>query len=154
MATTEAVQLATALLQKADAHAREIVANQPPGAAEVDTINIILGSGVGVIATGVAGALRVDFRAKITGAFLQEIDGTTGSIVVAIAKAPGGATPSFTSIVASAPPTITSARFVENTTLTGWTTLIERGEYLRFSVTSVTSFTRMIVALRITRLEP
>lgn len=127
---------------------------RPVQVAEVDTINLVIGDGTNVIATGIQAALRVDFNARITGSYLQEIDGTSGSVVMDILKAQGGATPSFASIVASAHPTISSARFYVDETLTGWTMKIDRGDYLRFNVTSVTSFTRLIVSLRIRRLEP
>jgi hypothetical protein len=121
---------------------------------EVDTINVLIGDGVSVLVAGVAAAIRVDFRARITGSFVQEFDGTSGSVVLGIARAQAGAAPSFTSIVASAPPTISSGRYGADETLTGWTTSIDRGDLLRFSVTSATSIMRVLVALRIRRLEP
>jgi len=124
--------------------------------AEVDTINILIGDGVNVLTTGVTGALRVDFRARITGSFIHEFDGLTGSIVLAIDKAAYviGSAPSFTSIVGSAPPTMTSARYAADTTLTGWTTQINRGDVLRVSITSQANLMRVLLALRIRRLEP
>lgn len=131
--------------------------SQRPGgtdAAEVDSINVIIGDGVNVLVAGVAAALKVDFRARITGSFLQEFDGTSGSVVLGIAKSQPGPSPSFTSIVASAPPTITSGRYAADVTLTGWTTDIDRGDLLCFSVTSATAIKRVLVALRIRRLEP
>ena len=130
--------------------------NLPPiDIAEVDTINVIIGDGVNVIGTGIAAALRVDFNANITGSFLHEFDGTTGSIVLDIKKALyTGSSPSFSSIVASAPPTISSGRYAADTTLTGWTTAINRGEVLQFSVTSASTVKRILATLRIRRLEP
>ena len=132
--------------------------NSSPAVAspEIDTINVIIGDGSTVLTTGVKVALRVDFNAIITGAFVHEFDGTTGSVVVGIGSAAyvAGFTPTFTSIVASAPPTISSARYSEDTTLTGWTTTINRGDVLRFSITTVSSFTRLLICLRIRRLEP
>jgi hypothetical protein len=124
------------------------------GGAEVDTINVLVGDGAAVLTAGVAACIRVDFRARITGCFVQEFDGTTGSVVLGIAKALPGSSPSFSSIVASAPPTISSGRYAADETLTGWTTSINRGDLLRFSVTSATSIMRVLVALRIRRLEP
>lgn len=122
--------------------------------AEVDSIEINMGDGTNVIPTGIHAAVRVDFRARITGSFLQEFDGTSGSIVLDIQKAQGGASPSFGSIVASAPPTISSSRYGADTTLTGWTTEIARGDVLRFHVSSVSSIKRILLTLRIRRLEP
>lgn len=127
--------------------------------AEVDTINVLIGGGGGfggaaALTAGVAAAIRVDFRARITGSFVQEFDGTSGSVVLDIAKAASGASPSFTSIVGSTPPTISSGRYVADEALVGWTTGIDRGDVLRFSVTSASSIQRLLVALRIRRLEP
>lgn len=153
MADTKAIALLESVYVKTDKQIREIVAQIPPP-VEVDTINLIIGDGTNVLSTGIQGALRVDFKARITGVFLQEIDAVTGSVELDILKAQGGTSPSFTSIVASAPPEITTSRFSADSTLTGWTTEIARGDYLRFDVTSVTAFTRLVVALRIRRLEP
>jgi len=123
--------------------------------AEVDTINVLIGDGTAVLIAGIAAALRVDFRARITGSFIQEFDGTAGTIQLDVQKAQAGATPSFTSIVASAPPAITSSgRYAADNTLTGWTTDLARGDVLRFHITSVATFKRILFALRIRRLEP
>lgn len=128
------------------------IAAQP----EIDTINVLLGDGVNVLTTGVKAALRVDFNAFIAAGFVHEFDGTSGSISVGIEKATYevGFAPTFTSIVASAPLVVSSARYGENVTLTGWTRSLSRGEVLRFSITSVSAFKRILVALRVRRLEP
>jgi hypothetical protein len=77
-------------------------------------------------------------------------------VVLAIDKAAYavGSAPTFTSIVASAPPTVSSARYAIDETLTGWTQQINRRDVLRFSITSVSSFTRLLLALRVRRQEP
>lgn len=142
------------LLTRTDSQIRDIVANTRALAAEVDDIEIILGDGTAVVPTGVHACIRVDFQARITGSFVQEFEGTSGSIVLDIAKAPAGASPTFASIVASAPPTISSGRYAANETLIGWTTLLDRGDLLRFSVTSATTIKRVLLTLRIRRLEP
>jgi hypothetical protein len=152
MAQTAAVQAVQAIYKHVDDHVRELL--PPPPGAEVDTINVIIGDGVNVLTAGVGAAIRVDFRARITGSFVQEFDGTSGSVVLGIARAQAGSSPSFVSIVASAPPTISSGRYGADETLAGWTTSIDRGDLLRFSVTSATSIKRILVALRIRRLEP
>lgn len=122
--------------------------------AEIDDIEFLIGDGSAVITTGIKGALRLDFNAVITGSYLQEYTGTSGSIVLLITKAQAGAAPVFASINASAPPTITSGRYAADETLTGWTTTINRGDVLRFAVTSVSTFTAILYTLRIRRLEP
>jgi hypothetical protein len=55
------------------------------------------------------------------------------------------------SITASAPPTIATAEKSQDTTLTGWTTSIAAGNTLRFNVDSVTTITRLTVALSVTK---
>jgi hypothetical protein len=129
---------------------------QGVASAEIDTINVLIGDGVNVITPGVAVAIRADFNAFITGGFVHEFDGLTGSISISIDKAAYavGSAPSFTSIVASSPLVVSSARYGENLLLTGWTREIDRGDVLRFLVNSATSFARVLVALRIWRLEP
>lgn len=128
---------------------------RPPGQeiAEVDSINVIIGDGASAIVAGVAAALRVDFRARVTGAFLQEFDGTSGSVAVTVAKGVGGASPSWSTI--SSGLAISSGRYFAQEDVSAWSdTSIERGDYLRFSVASATTIMRVHVALRLRRLEP
>ena len=153
MASTEAIQFIEGILQRADQQTRDILALQT-SPAEVDSALMIIGTGAAVITTGVAGCWSFDFRARITGWYIQEFDGTSGSITLALAKAARGTAPSFASIVASAPPSITSARYREDATLVGWDDFIDRGDLLRVSVTSATTVTRVLFGLRIRRLEP
>lgn len=122
--------------------------------AEVDTINVIIGDGVSPIGVGVAAVIRVDFRARITGIFFQEFDGTSGSIRIDVQQAPGGSSPAWARISPVARPGITSGRYSADDDLTGWLTEIERGDYLRFVVATATAFLRVHVGLRIRRLEP
>jgi hypothetical protein len=163
MASTEAIQAVQAIYDHVDTHVRELL--PPPAAAEVDSALMLLmggasetfggtGATVAPIATGIAGCWSFDFKCRITGWYIQEFDGTTGSVVLALQKAPRGATPTFTSIVASAPPTVTSGRYGEDSALLGWDTYLDRGDLVRVSVTSVSAFTRLLVGLRIRRLEP
>jgi hypothetical protein len=124
--------------------------------AEVDTINVLIGDGTNVLTTGVKAAVRADFKGRITGGFVHEFDGTTGSVSISIDKAlyEVGFAPTFASISASSPLTIAAARYGENVALAGWTTEFDRGELLRFNVTSATAFMRLLVTLRVRRLEP
>lgn len=55
------------------------------------------------------------------------------------------------SIVASAPPTVTSAVKNTSTTLTGWTTAVSSGDVLRFVLNSVSGFVNLDVTLNVTR---
>ena len=152
MAETAAIQFVEVMLQRTDQQTRDILATYSPG-AEVDSINVIIGDGVAVIVAGVAAVLRVDFRARLSGAFLQEFDGTSGSVAVAVARSVGGAAPSWATI--SSGLAISSGRYFADETLSTWPdTYIDRGDYLRFSVTSATTIKRVHVGLRVRRLEP
>ena len=74
----------------------------------------------------------------------------SGSAVFAIKKCARGSFPgSLTSIVASAPPTLSSAQQSQDTTLTGWTTSISAGDILEVSVTSGTTVTWGSVTLTV-----
>ncbi len=53
----------------------------------------------------------------------------------------------MTSIVASAPPTVTSAQKSQDLTLTGWTVAIPAGDYILFKVTSATTVTNCNIVL-------
>jgi len=125
-------------------------------APEIDTINVLIGDGTNVLTTGIKAALHIDFNAYLHAAYIHEFDGVTGSVVIAIEKATYivGSAPTFANIVASAPPSITSARYGANETLTGWNRNLYRNEVVRFSITSVSAFTRLLIALRVRRLEP
>jgi len=121
---------------------------------EIDTINAFIGDGTNTLAPGIAAAIRVDFNSLITGSYIQEVDGDAGSIVLAIGKSQRGGSPSFTSIVGSSPPTISGGRSYADEDLVGWNRTILRGDMLLFSITSVAGFTRLLISLRIRRLEP
>lgn len=152
MADNQAILFVEGILERADQQTRAILATAE-GGAEVDSINVIIGDGATAIVAGVAAALRVDFRARITGIFLQEFDGTSGSVAVVIARSQGGPAPTWTTI--SGPAAISGGRYFADEVLGSWTdTYIERGDYLRFSVSSATTITRVHLALRIRRLEP
>ena len=111
---------------------------------------IIDGAG-SVLSTGIAGDLDVPFACTITGVVL--LADQSGSVVVDIWKDTYANYPptNADSITASAPPTITSAAKSSDTTLTGWTKSIAAGDTLRFNIDSVTTITRVTVALAVTK---
>jgi hypothetical protein len=114
---------------------------------------VIIGDGATAIVPGVAAALRVDFRARISGVFLQEFDGTSGTLAVTVARAVGGPAPSWTTMGNVA--ITTTGRYAADEALDTWSeTYIDRGDYLRFSVSSAATIMRVHVALRIRRFEP
>lgn len=100
-------------------------------------------SAVATPTTGVSVCGESPYAATITGWRVRSLNGTSGSIVVAVTN--NGA-----SIVASASPTI-----VTNTAATGtastWTKAIAQGDILCFSVSSVTSITYAQVTILVAK---
>lgn len=113
-------------------------------------ITYVIDGGGSVIGTGVVGDLDIPFSCTISAVTL--LADQSGSVVVDIWSAPYASYPPTISntIVAAHPPTITSATHAQDTTLTGWTTLIPAGNTLRFNVNSVSSITRLVLALTAT----
>ena len=116
-------------------------------------IGMIIGDGVAVISTGIAGFVSVPATGTITKVRLLSSDPsvTSGSIVIDIWKdtysnyAPTVAD----TITASAKPTISSAIKSEDSTLTGWTTSVTAGDVLAFKVDSVTSLKRVTIEITV-----
>lgn len=129
---------------------------RPRSPATVVSMNLIIGDGTATITAGIKGALRVDFKARVTGIFIQEFDGLTGSVTLGIEKAVGGVAPVFTSIITPGTvPTITAGRFYEDEELLNWPGVnFDRGDYIRWRVITVSTFRRLAVCLRLRRKEP
>jgi hypothetical protein len=108
-------------------------------------ITVILDGGGAVLTTGVKTDLYVTFACTITAATL--IADVSGSVVLDVLKSAAFGTVPTTSIVASAPPTLSSASSGQDVTLTGWTTSVAAGSRFRFSVASVATITRLLFVL-------
>ena len=74
------------------------------------------------------------------------IGDVSGSAVVDILMATGGSG-TFTSITASAKPTLTSQRRVNSTTLTGWTTTVPAGADIYATLSSVSTLNNVTVVI-------
>jgi len=120
------------------------------GVTVSDLIFIIDGGG-SAITTGVKGYIEVPFACTINQWTL--LADQSGSIVVDIWKDTYANYPPVVadSITASAKPTITSAIKNQSSTLTGWTTSISAGDILGFNVDSITTCTRVTLAIKVTR---
>ena len=114
-------------------------------------LEIIIGDGTNEISTGVAGDIEVPYACTIVSAELYADQ--SGSIVIDIWKDTHANFPPTNddSITASAPPTLSSADHGQDTTLTGWTKSLSKGDILRFNVDSVTTCTRVTLVLRVTK---
>lgn len=114
------------------------------------SVTFIIDGGGAVITSGVKGYIEMPFEGTITAARL--LGDVSGSIVVDILKGPYSTLPPATSITASAKPTLSSAQKSQDTTLTGWTTHIDAGEWLGFQVTGTpATVTRVTVSLTVVR---
>lgn len=113
-------------------------------------ITFVLDGGGSALTTGVkVYALPVEYACTITAVTLAA--DASGSCVLDILKcARGSYAGSLASIVASAPPTLSSAIQSQDTTLTGWTTSISADDFLRVSVTSATTVKWVAGALTVT----
>ena len=102
-----------------------------------------------VLRAGKAVDVPVVYTGTITGWTLYP--DVSGSAVVDIATDTYAGYPSFTSIVASAPPTLTSAAKAQSSTLTGWTIAVTAGDILRFTLSSASTVTRLLCVVAYSR---
>ncbi len=94
--------------------------------------------------------VRAPFTGTITAA--EVVADVSGSIVIDIWKDVYGSFPPTIAdtIVASAKPTLSTAQTSTDSTLTGWTTSVTKGDYLFFHVDSVSTLTKALVTLKVT----
>lgn len=141
----------------------EIVGNQlkltNTGAAAVASQSVtqrrVLGAAWGSTAALVAAScadvvVHVPQTGTIVGAKVYT-QGGSGSCVVDVWKDTYANFPptDADSITASAPPTVSAGTKSEDTTLTGWTTAVDRGDVLVFHVDSTSTFTNIVVILEV-----
>jgi len=116
----------------------------------------VIDGGGSTIVTGIAGFLPVNFAGTITGWTVLSIDAsvTTGAIVVDVWKDTYANYPptDSDSITGATPPTITATNDTgQSTSVADWTTAFASGDVFGFNVDSVTSLTKVVVALQYTR---
>lgn len=100
------------------------------------------------VTTGAKGFRSFPVAGTITGARL--IADVAGNVVFDVKKSTYAAFPTQSSIVASAPPTLSAVQKNEDTTLTGWTTAITAGDILGFEITGTpATITRVTLELTI-----
>lgn len=99
--------------------------------------------------TGSKGYIQILFACTITGWTL--LGDASGSAQITVKKCSDAGFPTTASIVASAPPNLSSAQKGESSTLTGWTTAISANDILEFNLDSVTTCKRLTLELKLTR---
>lgn len=115
----------------------------------IASVGITVDGGGSVPTTGSKGFVVVPYACTINSVTL--LGNASGSIVFDIKKSTYSGFPTNTSIVASAPPTLSSVQKNQDTTLTGWTTTVSAGDVLEFLVSSVTTVTRVNLILSVTK---
>jgi len=109
----------------------------------------VIDGGGAEIATGISGDLEIPFTCTIDQVTM--LADQSGSIVVDIWKDTFANYPptDADSITAAAVPTISVDTDSQDSTLTGWTTVITEGDTLRFNVDSVTSIEKLTLVLEV-----
>lgn len=115
------------------------------------TLLVVFGEIGTALSTGIQGDVAIKFPCTIAGWTL--LADQTGSIVVDIWKDKFANYPPLSgkTIVASSPPTISSAQTGADIQLPGWTRAINADDTLRFSITSVTSIQQCTLALQLVK---
>lgn len=113
------------------------------------SITLTIDGGGSAISTGEITWVRVPFDGTITG--VEMTADASGSVVVDIWNDTYANFPPTVAdtITASAKPTITTAIKSQDVTLTGWTTAVTAGDYLKFNVDSAATITRLVLVLTI-----
>lgn len=118
----------------------------PTGTAPKNAIGFMFSGGTP--ATGFLVKKYIPYGMTITGWEAVSNVGS-GSIQIDIKKSTYAGYPTTSSIVASAPPVITTAQKATSNTLTGWTTSLNEGDWVEFYITSITSFTELTFILKV-----
>lgn len=112
-------------------------------------ITFAIDGGGSAITTSFKADLYIPYACTITAVTL--LADQSGSVQLDIQKCAFASFPaSLASIVASDPPVLSSAQTSQDTTLTSWTTAISAGDCLEWSVTSVSTITRLNAVLTVT----
>jgi len=114
-------------------------------------IAFIIDGGGSVLTTGIKGDLEIPFACTINQ--VTTLLDQSGSIVVDIWKDTYANYPPTVAdtITASAKPTVSTATKAQDSTLTGWNVTISAGDILRFNIDSVSTATRCLISLKVTK---
>lgn len=119
-----------------------------------NTINgafeVIIGDGISTPGTGDYWGFFAPYTGVITSWTLVADVSTSAQITVKKSSGYSGF-PTTTSIVAAAPPNLSSQQKNQSSTLTGWTTAFTLGDFFQFNLDSVAACTRLTLSLQLTR---
>lgn len=119
------------------------------GSSVISSVGITIDGGGSVPGTGTKGFIRIPYACTITGWTI--LADQSGSCSIGVKKSTYAGFPTTSSIVASAPPNLSSQQNNTSTTLTGWTTTINAGDVLEFDLNSVTTCQRITLELQLSR---
>lgn len=116
-------------------------------ADDIASITFIIDGGGTVLTTGVHGDLEIPYNCTIERVTL--LADQTGDVEIDLFVDTFANYPPVVgdSIVAAAPPTITTDDNSQDATLTGWTTALASGSTIRYNINSVTIIERVTIAL-------
>jgi hypothetical protein len=140
----------TGLLSTADTTVQTALETIDSSGVDKGQVAIIFDGGGAVLTTGIKKVyLEIPYSGTITAVrlFADQV----GSVVIDIWKDTYANFPPTVAdtITASAKPTLTSAIKSEDTTLTGWTKSITKGDILEFNIDSVSTITKLTLTLNI-----
>lgn len=115
--------------------------------AHTRTLGISIDGAGATVATGLKGYVVAPWAGTITGWSIAARQ--SGSVAFDITKIAAGDTPPTASIVASAPPALSTDQFEQSTTLTGWTTSIAAGDILGFEIDSAADIQQLTLTLTV-----
>ena len=118
-------------------------------ASLVGATGITIDGGSSAPTTGSKGFVQIPYTATITGWTL--VADKSGSAQITVKKSTYAGFPTTASIVASAPPALSTVQKNSSATLTGWTTTIAAGDILEFNLDSVTTCMRLTLELQMNR---
>lgn len=105
--------------------------------------------GGSVISTGAKKWIRIPFKMQISGWVLTA--DPLGSVVLDVLKCDYTGFPTFATIVGTTAPSLTSVQKNQGSDMTAWTTTLNTGDFIRISVTSITSITYLLLSLLVKR---
>lgn len=122
-----------------------------PAAALETGLQFVIDGGGSAITTGLKGFLEVPTGMTITE--VTALADQTGSIVVDLWKDTYANFPptDADTITAGAEVTISAATKAQDSTLTGWTKTLAKGDVIGFNVDSVSTITRLVISIKGTR---
>lgn len=120
------------------------------GTGGTRAIQATVNGGGSVPSTGVFADVYVPYACTITAATMLADQSGSAVIDVWVSSSLGTTPTVANTITASDLPTLSSAIQSTDTTLTGWTTSISAGSWVRFNLNSVTTCTRIQVTLTVT----